>query len=229
MMGSVHAVLVFCAFALVSLVIGYLFQLKSLRASLAYVTIGAWSAAMAFAVHAAAWAKVEVTPEIPAEFGQALPLRDCSVCPAMTRIPGGTLRYEHSDGRVVSYKIWPGFLISERPVSRRSYAAFVKETGRAYTDCTAGAGLDIPETCVSRDDAEAYAQWLISKSSRPYELPSDVQWRHAVKASKFQAGIEISPAVPELVGDCGGQCVPRNAATTGRPFRLMRRLSLSLN
>lgn len=230
MMGSVHAVWVFGAIALISVATAYLFQSQALRSALAYVTIAASTAAMAFMLHAGAWAAVEKARQVPTEVVEESAIQDCAECPRLIRIPGGTLEYKHEDGRIEAYKIWPGFLMAEKPVSRRAYAAFVSATGHPYRDCKGREEPEAAETCVSKADVEAYALWLTRKTALQYRLPNDLQWRHAAAmAINSRAGLDISHAAPELVNDCNEACIPAANVSDGRPFRLMRRLSLSLN
>ena len=41
-----------------------------------------------------------------------------------------------------------------------------------------------PVTCVSWDDAQAYASWLGLTTGAPYRLQSDAEWDHAIAGSQ---------------------------------------------
>ena len=106
--------------------------------------------------------------------------RDCEMCPEMVVLPGGDLalgRYE---------------------VTVAEYRAFASAIGRG-----AGAGCDTfdddgdswrnpgfpqtdrhPVTCVSWDDAQAYASWLRRTTGAPYRLQSEEDWDRVLAGSQ---------------------------------------------
>jgi len=87
------------------------------------------------------------------------------------------------------------FAIGRYEVTRADYRRFVEATGhqgqagcwvwavfqvfdeaRDWQDNVSGPGGDLPVTCVSVEDAEAYAAWLSRETGRTYRLPSDAEY-----------------------------------------------------
>jgi formylglycine-generating enzyme required for sulfatase activity len=154
--------------------------------------------------------------------------RDCAECPEMVKIPAGSFSMGSSAAEkswAVSQGATPGSVSDEAPqhnvslrpfalgrydVTRREYAAFVRETGYSPEDgCydngnpnspkRAGASWQNPGfrqterdpvVCVSWQDARAYVAWLNGKSRRPgsvsnngpYRLPGEAEWEYAARA-----------------------------------------------
>lgn len=95
------------------------------------------------------------------------------------------------------------FAISQAPITRGEYAAFVRATNRPDSaacalmdnegNWRATPGLswrnpgfeqtdDHPVVCVSWDDAQAYAAWLSTRTGRTYRLPSEAEFEYAARA-----------------------------------------------
>ena len=105
--------------------------------------------------------------------------RDCEVCPEMVVLPGG------------------GVALGRHEVTVGEYRAFVAATGNGT-----GARCDTPDdggdwrnpgfaqtdrhpvTCVSWDDAQAYASWLRLTTGAPYRLQSNAEWDRAITGSR---------------------------------------------
>ena len=100
--------------------------------------------------------------------------RDCDECPEMVVQPGGALalgRYEVTVGE---------------------YLAFVSAADAGAGDCAGGSWRDPgfpqtdrhPVTCVSWNDAQAYASWLSRRTGAAYRLPTVAEWERAAAGSR---------------------------------------------
>jgi formylglycine-generating enzyme required for sulfatase activity len=117
-----------------------------------------------------------------ADSGDSRAFRDCSTCPEMVRIPGGTftmgstLDPTERPTRRVSVK---PFAIGRHPVTLREWKACV-QSGK----CTPVAdGPDnAPVHNLSWSDGQDYVAWLSDATGMPYRLPSEAEWEYAARA-----------------------------------------------
>ncbi len=135
-------------------------------------------------------------------------LHDCPSCPAMVALPTGRFKQGANEGENLSAfdkpRHWVAIshpvAMSMNPVTRDEYAAFVAATGRDVPGCDIYDGVwkhdpngswknpgfaqtgTHPVTCVSWNDAQAYASWLSSKAGHKYRLPSASEWEYAARA-----------------------------------------------
>ena len=108
------------------------------------------------------------------------------------------------------------------PVTRREYAAFVRDTGHQGRACEHLDGERFeprpgvtwrnpfpqtptdPVACVNWDDAHAYARWLSAKTGGRYRLPSEAEWEYFARAG--------SQGAHNWEGSVAQQCRWANAA-----------------
>ena len=154
---------------------------------------------------------------------------DCEHCPLLIPVPAGTAKIGADDHDkdatpaerpAVEARFWPGFLISAAPVSAASFHQFQIETNRKPASCgpksadlapspeVPGALGHAPElaTCVSADDAEAYANWLTAATGKRFHLPTAAEWEYAARVLPAP-GMETS-RVAEIVADCWHTQIP---------------------
>ena len=159
--------------------------------------------------------------------------RDCPECPEMVVVPAGSYRmgspsYEqgrHDDeGPVHEVTIAAPFAIGVYEVTVAEFRRFVDETGysagsscwtyedgevqdradRGWRNPGFGQSGRHPVTCVSWNDAQAYATWLSQETGEEYRLPSESEWEYAARAG-------TATARPWEEGE-SGQCRHANGA-----------------
>jgi formylglycine-generating enzyme required for sulfatase activity len=161
-------------------------------------------------------------------------IRDCPRCPVMTVLPTGRFKQGSAGGSVYEQPLhWVvvghPFAMSTNPVTLEDFEQFVEATGRDMQGCDTYDGRwehrpdaswerpgfaqtnAHPVTCVSWNDAEAYAKWLSDKTGHRYRLPSASEWEYAARA-----GAET----PRPWGSDGaGACALANVADTSAEHR----------
>ena len=136
-------------------------------------------------------------------------IRDCPTCPSMTVLPTGRFMQgaaeDLSGAGPFEKPLHPvamlhEFAMATSPVTVDEFNQFASATGRNMQGCETYDGewkyqatnswrspgftqtRMHPVTCVSWDDAEAYAQWLSRKTGHRYRLPSASEWEYAARA-----------------------------------------------
>jgi len=136
-------------------------------------------------------------------------IRDCPTCPTMVVLPGGrfkqgSLRAESGSASFETPLHWvaigPSLSMSSNAVTVDDFQQFITDTGRDIRGCDIYDGEwkhrpdnswknpgfpqtgSHPVTCVSWNDAKAYAGWLSTKTGHTYRLPSASEWEYAARA-----------------------------------------------
>ncbi len=146
----------------------------------------------------------DIEPDVERAFARAfemLPVK--SGCFAMGSDPNEPGRYENENRHAVCVS---EFSISRYEVTRGQYAAFIAETGRetpdgcqTYSEEDGGWMFhterswrnpgyaqtdDHPVVCVSREDAQAFAEWLSQRQGVEYRLPTEAEWEYTARAGR---------------------------------------------
>jgi formylglycine-generating enzyme required for sulfatase activity len=152
-------------------------------------------------------APVAATPPAAASPGSVI--QDCASCPTLTVLPAGRFKqgsapsdpgYTPFEGPQHWVILARPIALSTNPVTVDQFARFVEATGRDMRGCETYDGTwksrpdgswknpgfvqagAHPVTCVSFDDATAYAQWLSVQTGHTYRLPSASEWEYAARA-----------------------------------------------
>ena len=158
-------------------------------------------------------------------------IRDCPTCPAMVVLPGGrfkqgALRGESGATAFETPLHWvaigPSLSMSSNAVTVDDFQQFVADTGSDMRGCDTYDGDwkrrpdnswrnpgfsqtgTHPVTCVSWNDAKAYARWLSAKTGHSYRLPSASEWEYAARAG--------GEAVQPWSADGAAACATANVA-----------------
>jgi formylglycine-generating enzyme required for sulfatase activity len=141
-------------------------------------------------------------------------IRDCADCPSVTVLPAGQFE-QGADASERSapglekprhrVRINYPFAISTTDITVEDFQKFVAAGGRDVQGCEtydgewkhrpAASWADPgfaqsehhPVTCISWNDAVAYAEWLSAKSGHRYRLPSASEWEYAARAGDESA------------------------------------------
>ncbi|HTN94143.1 MAG TPA: formylglycine-generating enzyme family protein [Gallionella sp.] len=137
-------------------------------------------------------------------------IRDCKSCPEMVVIASGSFGMGSPDaeegrgddeGPVHDVRV-AAFALGKTEVTRRQFAEFAKESGYITGDkcwtLEKGSYAERkgnwrepgfpqndrhPVTCISWNDADAYAKWLSNKTGKIYRLPTEAEWEYAARGN----------------------------------------------
>ena len=167
-------------------------------------------------------------------------IRDCAQCPTMTVLPVG--RFKQGSAAVDSgssafdkplhwVNITHPFSMSTNTVTVDEFQQFIASTGRDMQGCDTYDGSwkhhpknnwknpgftqtgTHPVTCVSWNDAQAYARWMSAKTGHRYRLPSASEWEFAARSG----GEAVLPWNPDGADACGNANVADQTAVRRYP------------
>jgi len=150
-------------------------------------------------------APVSVPAAIPAP---GTIIRDCPTCPSMVELPTGRFKQGATRAENASSFEMPihwvvivrPLSMSANPVTVDEFQQFIAATGREVQGCDIYDGEwknrpdsswkspgfsqsgTHPVTCVSWNDAQAYAGWLSTATGHQYRLPSASEWEYAARS-----------------------------------------------
>jgi formylglycine-generating enzyme required for sulfatase activity len=164
-------------------------------------------------------------------------IRDCPTCPSMVVLPAG--RFQQGSSRAEggsSFEMPAHWVNIGRPlgmslnvVTVEEFQQFIAATGRDMQGCDTYDGEwksrpdsswkspgfpqtgTHPVTCVSWDDAQAYARWLSGKTGHQYRLPSASEWEYAARSG--------GEAVLPWGANAAAACADANVADTSAAQR----------
>jgi formylglycine-generating enzyme required for sulfatase activity len=152
--------------------------------------------------------------------------RDCSSCPEMVRVPGGSFSMGNPDDwneRPVHHVTVAPFAMSRTPVTVGEWRACVAVKMCRYEPV----GEDgRPASNLSWEDTQQYIQWLNQVTGKSYRLPSEAEWEFAARAgttTSYWWGMKMIPGVANCKG-CGDPYDPEQPIKAGllraNPFGL---------
>ena len=145
-----------------------------------------------------------------AERGEQPTFQDCSTCPVMMKVPGGSFTMGQAGddpSATPAHKVTlRPFAIGQHAVSVAEWKACIADGGCTFMPRMVKAGDTTPVHNVSWDDAQRYVVWLSLKSGRHYRLPSEAEWEYAARGNtttRYWWGNEVGVALANC-RDCGG-------------------------
>ena len=140
--------------------------------------------------------------------------RDCSDCPELVVVPGGSYemgsplgeegRYD-DEGPLHRVRISERFAVGVYEVTFREWDACRRAGGCSHDPDDRGWGRgERPVIDVSWEDARAYVRWLSGETGKEYRLLSESEWEYVARGGTtgpFHFGLTISPEQANYNGD----------------------------
>jgi formylglycine-generating enzyme required for sulfatase activity len=193
--------------------------------AVAVMAVAAW-----FLVQHASAPKEAPAPAAAAVPEPGTVIRDCPTCPAVVVLPQGRFKQGslRAEGGATAFETplhWVAIgslSMSANAVTVDDFQQFVADTGADMRGCDTYDGDwkrrpdnswknpgfpqtgTHPVTCVSWNDAKAYARWLSAKTGHSYRLPSASEWEYAARAG--------GEAVQPWSADGSAACATANVA-----------------
>jgi formylglycine-generating enzyme required for sulfatase activity len=200
------------------------------RPLMAGVAVAVMAVAAWFLVQHASAPKEAPAPAAAAVPQPGTVIRDCPTCPAMVVLPQGRFKQGslRAQGGATAFETplhWVAIgslSMSANAVTVDDFQQFVADTGSDMRGCDTYDGDwkrrsdnswknpgfpqtgTHPVTCVSWNDAKAYARWLSAKTGHSYRLPSASEWEYAARAG--------GEAVQPWSADGSAACATANVA-----------------
>lgn len=143
--------------------------------------------------------------------------RDCDECPEMVMLPPGSFTMGSPDtererspdeGPLHKVTFARPFAIGKFEVTLAQFSAFAADTSRAMEPCFHDSGFPRdprhPASCLTVDDAEAYAAWLSRRTGHTYRLPSEAEWEYAVRGPDKSSAATVYSFGDDRAGLCMG-------------------------
>jgi formylglycine-generating enzyme required for sulfatase activity len=180
-----------------------LVRLSTVSFAVVVLAVAAW-----FLVQRILAPKQALTPASVVVPAPGTVILDCPTCPSMVVLPAGRFQQGSSRAEGGSSFEMPARWVnigrtlgmSMNVVTVEEFQQFIAATGRDMQGCDtydgewksrpdsswkspgfSQTGMH-PVTCVSWDDAQAYARWLSAKTGRQYRLPSASEWEYAARS-----------------------------------------------
>lgn len=130
------------------------------------------------------WTLVCPTPSPDPELPSGTAITDCSDCPTLVAIPGGSFMMGGSDWMfspielpVHAVTIRP-FLVGQTEVTQADWVAVMGNNPSQFSQC----GPTCPVENISWNEAQAFITRLTEKTGRQYRLLSEAEWEYVARA-----------------------------------------------
>jgi len=210
---------------------GAILRAIAVGAVIAVVAVGAW-----LVIHRRSAPAPAPVVEAAAAPSPGTVIRDCARCPAVTVLPAG--RFIQGNGGSSSFEKPLRWVVISHPLAMSTnavtvdeFSAFAAATARDMQGCDTYDGEwkhraefswenpgfvqtgVHPVTCVSWNDAMAYANWLSATSGHRYRLPSASEWEYSARAGSES----VQPWNPDGSGACENANVADQSAAGRYP------------